>query len=127
LLQAVEIFVDRRLDQLTVVGGGAQSGLWCQIFADVLDRPVRRVREPILANVRGAAFLAAIGLGHMTFAEVAAEVEVERTFEPQAAHRGVYDELYGAFGDLYRRNRTLFAKLNRHGNGPVGPQEADEP
>ena len=41
----------------------ASSDVWCQIFADVLDRPIDQVADPLSANVRGAAFVAAVGLG----------------------------------------------------------------
>ncbi|MBL9125440.1 MAG: FGGY-family carbohydrate kinase, partial [Planctomycetaceae bacterium] len=43
---AVERFVKRRFDALNFIGGGAQSPLWCQIVADVLNRPIRQVAEP---------------------------------------------------------------------------------
>ena len=57
LLSAVEKFVDRRLDPIRVIGGGAQSELWRQIHADVLERTIELVDDPHSANVRGAGFL----------------------------------------------------------------------
>ena len=55
--------LSRRMEPLNMVGGGAESALWCHIFADVLDCEVRQVDCPEMANARGAAFLASIGLG----------------------------------------------------------------
>ena len=55
---------------ITFIGGGAQSDLWCQIMADVLDRPIRQAADPRLANVRGAAFGAAVALGHLRWDDV---------------------------------------------------------
>ena len=46
LQHAVERFAHRRLDPLRIFGGGAQSDLWCQIYADVLDRHDRARRVP---------------------------------------------------------------------------------
>ncbi len=56
LHDAVEQFTKRRLDHLRFIGGGAQSDLWCQIHADVLDRTIERVADPVDANLprRGA-------------------------------------------------------------------------
>lgn len=113
LLYYVERFIRRRLEVITIVGGGAVSSLWCQIFADVLNRPIRQALEPRLVNLRGAAFLALVALGRLSFAQVPACVPVARTFTPEPAHRLIYDELYREFMGLYRRNRPAFVRLNR--------------
>lgn len=112
LLEAVEHFAGRRLDPIRMIGGGAQSDLWCQIQADVLNRTIQQVRDPLDANVRGAALVAAAGLGWVTFDQVPGLVGVARTYHPQPAHRARYDQLYGAFRDLYRRTHKVYARLN---------------
>jgi xylulokinase len=109
----VEKFIGRPFEALTFVGGGAQSDVWCQIFADVLNRPVKQSVDPILANARGAAFLAAMGLGHLRLEEIPGLVRHRRVYEPNRSHRGLYDGLYAEFLALYRRNRGIFARLNR--------------
>jgi xylulokinase len=109
----VEKFVGRPFEALTFVGGGAQSDLWCQIMADVLDRPLKQPVDPIMANARGAALLAALGLGYLRVEEIPGLVRIRRVYEPNPAHRALYHELYAAFLELYRRNRGLFARLNR--------------
>ncbi len=114
LLGAVEGFVHRRLDPIRFIGGGARSDVWSQIFADVLDRTIEQVRDPVEANVRGAAILAAVALGHLTFDAVTDRVQVASVFHPSPDNRHRYDELYRAFLDLYRRNRKIHARLN-HG------------
>ncbi len=63
LLDVVEKFIKRPLPSLNFIGGGARSDLWCQIHADVLDRPINQMVDPQQANVRGAAFVASIALG----------------------------------------------------------------
>ncbi|MFN8036199.1 MAG: FGGY-family carbohydrate kinase [Acidimicrobiia bacterium] len=112
LLDTVEKFTKRTLDPITMIGGGAASDVWCQIHADVLGRTVRQAAEPILANVRGAAFLAGIALGRVSIDDVAAEIT--RTFTPDASTRPVYDELYHEFVAFYRANKKMFARLNAH-------------
>ena len=66
LLQAVERFTRRRLDPIRFIGGGARSDVWCQIFADVLGATIEQVADPVNANARGAAMLAAVALGELT-------------------------------------------------------------
>ncbi|MFZ5827476.1 MAG: xylulokinase [Bacillota bacterium] len=112
LLGAVEGFVGQRLEPIRIIGGGAQSNLWCQIYADVLNRTIQQVASPLEAGVRGAALLAAVGLGELQFSQVDALVTVARSFDPTPAHRGRYDQLFRAFLDLYRQNRKIYARLN---------------
>lgn len=89
--------------------------MWCQLFADVLNRRVKQAVDPILANARGAAFLAAVGLEHICFEDIPGLVRHKRVYEPNPRHRELYDRLYGVFLDLYRRNKGILARLNRPG------------
>jgi xylulokinase len=108
----VERFVGRRMDDLAMVGGGANSDVWCQIHADVLDRTIRQVKDPVNVPVRGAAFLAAMALGHLTLADLPGRVEVARTYRPNAANRAIYNELFSEFLRFHQRNRDGHARLN---------------
>lgn len=112
-LRYVERFVGRRLDPITIVGGGGRSELWCQIFADVLDRRIRQVHDPMQANARGAAFIALVGLGVITFEDVPALMEYENVFDPDPSNRRLYDRLFNEFVNIYRNNRTMYRRLNR--------------
>jgi xylulokinase len=114
----VERFVGRRLDEIRFVGGGARSDLWCQIHADVLDRSIAQVADPVHANVRGAGLLAFVALGDLSLGEIPGRIVVTRTYAPRAENRGIYDALFREFVNLYRRNRGIFARLNRPG-GPL--------
>ncbi len=111
---AAEKFTKRRFEHLNFVGGGARSPLWCQIMADVLDRPIRQVSDPVLANVRGAGFSASVALGHLRWDDIPAKITITETFQPDARNRATYDRLYGTFVDLYKKNKGIYAKLNRH-------------
>ncbi len=113
LLRYVEKFIRRRLAAIPIVGGGARSELWCQIHADVLDRPIRQVADPTLANARGAALQACVALGHLSWDDVAGRVPIARAFEPDPSNRARYDELFPEFLAIYRRTRKIHARLNR--------------
>ena len=111
LLDPVEGFVRRPLPTLRLLGGGARSDLWCQIHADVLERPVERVAEPVFAGLRGAGLFAAVALGEMSLDEVPAAVSIDRVFEP-GRDADAYRPLYAEFKRLYRRLRGTYARLN---------------
>jgi xylulokinase len=113
LLEAVEKFAGRRFDSLAFIGGGANSDQWSQIHADVLNREIRQVTDPVLANVRGAALITLVALGRVTVDEIPGMVEVRRTFTPDLSNRAVYDELFTEFVNLYRQTKGIFKRLNR--------------
>lgn len=113
LLKYVEQFNGRRAEAVNMVGGGAKSNIWCQIMADVMDRPIRQMKDPIEVNVRGAALLAAAALGYLRYEEIGAHVPVEKTYQPQPENRKTYDELFAEFVAIYERNQRIFARLNR--------------
>ena len=110
--EAVERFVGGRLDNLRIFGGGAVSDLWCQIHADVMDRTVERVAEPLHTNLRGAALMASLALGAVGREEVRDLVPVDRVFVPDSRNRAAYDRLYAEFPGLYKAQRKMFARLN---------------
>ena len=113
MLGPMERFCGRRLDPIVIAGGGANSPLWCQIQADVLDRTIRQTRDPIQTAARGAAFLAAVGLGIMDFADIQARVQIQAEYHPDAANRKVYDEMFAEFVNLYKQNKRIYERLNR--------------
>ena len=112
LLAPVEKFLGRKVERINIVGGGAQSDVWCQIFADVMNVEIRQVADPIYANVRGAAWIAAVGLGEMAFADLPALVEFKQVYIPQAANRQVYDERFEVFKSIYGQMKGIYRRLN---------------
>lgn len=116
MLVYAERFTKHRFDDgLTFIGGGAQSDLWSQILADVLDRPIRQAAAPRQANVRGAAFSAAVALGELSWHDIPSKVEIRETFTPDPANRKAYDALFEAFTEFYKKNKGIYAKLSKSG------------
>jgi xylulokinase len=114
LLGAVERFVDRRLEPLAFIGGGANSDIWAQIHADVTGRQIRQMVDPVLANVRGAGLLTFLALGRIQVDDIEAMVDVRATFEPDPDVRHVYDTVYPEFVNLYKSTKQIHKRLNRH-------------
>jgi xylulokinase len=111
LLEEIEKAAGLEAEVLHASGGGSQSDLWCQIKADVLGRPIARLRVRH-SGCLGAALMAAVGarlVGDMRDAARQA-VRVERVFEP-SADREPYDALYAAYRDLYLVLKPTHAAL----------------
>jgi len=112
LYEAVRRFVRRAPGAIVMAGGGAQSAVWCQIFADVLGVPIRQAADPLHVNTRGAALIAAVAIGRRTFSAAAA-APIAATYQPRREYARLYDELFHAFVQIYRQNRAIYARLNR--------------
>lgn len=113
LLKYIEQFIGRQVDGINMVGGGAKSDIWCQIHADVLNRPVRQMKDPIEVNVRGAAMLAAASLGYLRYDDIASCAPVAKTYTPNADHQKVYNGLFREFLAVYENNKKMYARLNK--------------
>ena len=92
---------------------GRRSGLWCQIHADVIGRPIEQVADAVNVNVRGAAWLAALNLGHLTLDELREARPVAKTFRPVADAMRTYESLYSEFAKLYKQQKSMYKRLNR--------------
>ena len=112
ILGVIEKFIKQEMNPIHMVGGGANSNVWCQIYADVLNRTIHQVKDPIQTNSRGAAFLASVGLGYITFEDIPKYVEFSNTYEPNPKNRDIYNELFKEFKNFYKRNKKMYRRLN---------------
>jgi xylulokinase len=97
-----------------MTGGVTRSAEWPQIVTDVLGIPTWTVRDG--DSALGAAMIAAVGTGVFPSLEdaVAACVTPERTFQPAAGSRVLYDRLF----DRYRRVGQFLDRLDSSGAMP---------
>lgn len=91
-----------KVGEIRALGGGAKSPLWNQIKADITGRIVT-VTDSDEAACLGAAVVAGVGAGIFDSLRSACErmVKVKDRYEPDAATRGVYQETYRQYTDLY--------------------------
>lgn len=89
------------VDTVRMAGGGANSAVWCQIFADVLGRRIV-VPAGTEFGAKGAAIVAGVGLGAYDSyaAGVDATVEIVREYEPVASRTEIYDEYFAVYRDI---------------------------
>jgi xylulokinase len=126
LLQFVEKFIqkwkmkenpgmtkkDVVMPELNIIGGGATSNIWCQIFADVLNRTIKQVKDPIQANARGAAFIASVGLGYLTWDQIPGLIKYSNIFKPNPENRAIYDKLFSEYTNIYKIMKKTYKRLN---------------
>ena len=112
LMTPVEKFLGKQVDSINIVGGGAQSDVWCQIFADVMNVEIKQVAEPVYANARGAAWIGAVGLGEISFADVPKLVKIKQAYTPNNKNRSLYDERFDTFKTIYKQMKGIYKKLN---------------
>lgn len=105
-------FLKKQIDEITLVGGGATSSVWCQIFADVLNLRVRQVECPIQANAVGAAFIGFVGIKALSFSDIPQLIRIRRIYSPHPATRALYDDLFETFKVAYHRLAPLYRRLN---------------
>ncbi len=103
--------LEKPVEHLVAMGGGARSPLWCQIIADVMQQPVSVSREPE-STCLGAGMLAAACGIHPGIKEAAAAMSgTGARFEPDEGRSARYDRLYDVYRELYPSLRQVFPKL----------------
>lgn len=99
VLDRAEAASGARAAEIRLGGGGAANAAWCQIKADICERPVVVV-DSAETGLAGAAIVAFVALGR--FADLTAgqaSVRVRQTFQPRAARAPFYRRLYAVFRD----------------------------
>ena len=98
VLERAERATGSKADEIRFGGGGATNPVWCQIKADILDRPVT-VTASEQPGLLGAAIAAWTTLGR--FPDLAAAqsvlVHVKQRFLPAPERRAHYDRLFEVF------------------------------
>lgn len=112
LLPFAEGFTGRPMDEIAFLGGAARSAEWCQILADVLDRPIAPLADPDRAVARGVAGLALQRHHVIDRAELDARVELTGRFEPEAANRERYDAMHEQFEAAFAALQPIHEALN---------------
>ena len=108
-----------RPDHLSLGGGIGNSRIWCQIFADVLNYPIARLRISETETL-GSAILAAHGVGLLDDmgAMAAAAAEGCETLKPRPALAAFYDDAFALYERLYRDLKGDFSLLQELKRAP---------
>ena len=97
------------------IGGGAKSGLWRQIFADVTGKKIARLNYIEEATSIGAAIAGGVGVGMFSSLEEADRfIKIEEEIEPDPAGMKICEKHYSLFKKSYERLRELFPDFTEY-------------
>ena len=113
VLEFEEKLSGSRFESVNLIGGGATSDIWCQIYADILNRPVNQIDRAKQANSIGAAFIASVALGEIQWNDISQLVHFKHTYTPQPENREIYDQLFKEFVHIYYNNKKMYRRLNK--------------
>ncbi|HMF32946.1 MAG TPA: FGGY-family carbohydrate kinase [Candidatus Lokiarchaeia archaeon] len=113
LLMYTEKLAGAKMDPIMMIGGGGTSDVWCQIYADILDRKIRQVAAPKEGNSIGAAFIASIALGYIKWEDIPGLIKVKQEFSPRPEYKKHYDKLFNEYIGIYKANKDMYKRLNK--------------
>lgn len=97
---------------LTIIGGGAQSVTWCQLFADILGIPVHIRADAENAGLLGALRSVEVKLGLAKDYDLGAN-ENTQILPPMTNHADVYAAKYDLFLKSYRALKPIFEDMSK--------------
>lgn len=92
-------------------GGVANSTFWCQIFADVMDRPMIKLKNNETETLGDIIIAAnAVGLTQVPPDFGKTQAEKGKILYPNPENVKVYDRLFQRYKELYQRIEPMFRK-----------------
>jgi sugar (pentulose or hexulose) kinase len=106
--------IGQPVEEVTLVGGGARSAFWSQMFADVTGRRIL-VTTGSEIGARGAAILAGVGTGYYPSLNEAVRqaVHIAQRYQPQPAYAKAYGAVYEIYRQLYLSARDIWRLRRR--------------
>lgn len=115
LKSVIEVFNDNGtyLDELVMLGGGANSSLWIDILSSVFDAKLKVHDNPSMATAMGAAMAAGVGIGIYKDMSEAADVFVKTTSDvlPNEAMKEQYKKYYPVYKMIYPCLKPIYKKM----------------
>lgn len=94
--EVIEQLSGEKVNAVYTAGGASNSDAWLTIRANVLNRPVHKMKE--VTGAAGASILAASGTHFRSLREAAAAMtQIEKTVSPQPALAAAYENNYHRF------------------------------
>lgn len=114
LFYYIEKFINKKIQKLTFIGGGAKSDIWSQILADVLNVKILQVKDPFSVNLKGVALSALASIGKMKWEEIPKAIKIKSEYIPQENNVKIYDSMFKEFLEIYKKNYKIYKRLNKN-------------
>ncbi|MHA1377777.1 MAG: xylulokinase [Candidatus Helarchaeota archaeon] len=103
-----------KVKEINIIGGGASSNIWCQIFADIMEKTINSIANPFEAGSIGTALIAGVGLGqYKNFDAVKEKVKIKTSYKPQTQNKKTYDKLFKIYLKIYEKTKDICRELNK--------------
>ena len=102
------------METMTIIGGGAKSGIWLQMMADIYNVTVQRPNFLEEATSMGAAVVGGVGVGLFPgFDTIDRFIRIEETIEPNRENQTHYNQIKPLFDKAYFALVDLFADMSK--------------
>ena len=114
LIEFIKEATGNEYNRIVLHGGGSSSQVWCQIFADILNKPVSTLMNKE-ATAFGAAIIALKAAGAYKTVREAAEaaVKVKKTYEPIPENIKLYEDLYSIYKHFYDKIKDDVSRVSK--------------
>ena len=111
-LETLEAAAGVEINRLRAMGGGAKSGAWLQIKADITGKDVVSLAVSECGCL-GAAMLAGVGIGEYSSIDEAVKILVSEVgvFEPDPDRHREYEEKFATYSELYPAIKELSHRM----------------
>jgi xylulokinase len=97
--------------EITVIGGGAQSGYWRQLMADVLKTKITFRKGGEVGPALGAARLAQLAIEpNLSIEKICPQPEAVQIHTPNTSTQQIFEQRRTVYIQAYSQLRTLFTK-----------------
>lgn len=114
-LDEIEKWYSGTIEEMSVIGGGARSSLWCQLKADIYQKKVYTLAESE-GGIIGAALLAFSAISQNPVDEIAEKwLKVKQVYVPDKLLFNEYQKQYKnfcLFHDIFQQAYRYFGKEN---------------
>lgn len=112
-LEEIEKLWQEKILNLTAIGGGAKSDLWCQIKADIYEKEIWALEEAE-GGIMGAAMLSFSSAFKQPVSQLGNEwIKVRKKFMPESDRLEVYRKEYRRFKNFHDSLQDIFSQYGK--------------